>query len=389
MSGEGDCVRRARAVAPLIAAAAPRIEAERALPPDVLAALHEARLFRMLLPRSIGGDEVMPADFFAAMEILGAADASAAWCVGQGAGCGMSAAYLAPEAARAVFGAADAVLAWGPLGRDARAVIVDGGFRVSGTWHFASGSRHASWLGAHCIVYTADGQPQRDGEGKPIERTMLFPKARATVTDNWQVMGLKGTGSDSYSVTDLFVPSAYAFARDTAADRRETGALYGFTSFSLYGVAFAGVALGIARTTLDAFIALARDKVSSNAKNPLRENAVIQSQVAMAEAKLLSARGFLVETLHENGRAAVEQGGFTLDQRIRLRLAATWASLQAREVVDAAYHAAGATAIFESNPFERRFRDIHTVSQQVQAHVAHVKIVGQCLLGFDPKSRVV
>lgn len=382
-------MRRARAVAPLIAAAAPRIEAERALPPDVLAALHEARLFRMLLPRSIGGDEVMPADFFAAIESLAAADASAAWCVGQGAGCGMSAAYLAPEAARAVFGGADAVLAWGPLGRDARAVIVDGGFRVSGTWHFASGSRHANWLGAHCIVYSADGQPQRDDEGKPIERTMLFPKARATVTDNWQVMGLKGTGSDSYSVTDLFVPSAYAFSRDTAADRRETGALYCFTSFSLYGVAFAGVALGIARATLDAFIMLARDKVSSNAKTSLRENAVIQAQVAMAEAKLLSARGFLVETLHENGRAAVEQGGFTLDQRIRLRLAATWASLQAREVVDAAYHAAGATAIFESNPFERRFRDIHTVSQQVQAHVANFEIVGQCLLGLDPKSRVV
>ena len=121
----------------------------------------------------------------------------------------------------------------------------------------------------------------------------------------------------------------------------------------------------------------------------MRDNAVIQSQVAMAEAKLLSARSFLVETLHENGRAAVEQGGFTLDQRIRLRLAATWASLQAREVVDAAYHAAGTTAIFESNPFERRFRDIHTVSQQVQAHVANFEIVGQCLLGFDPKSRVV
>lgn len=384
-----DCVARARAVAPRVAAAAEQIERERALPQSLLAALHEARLFRMLLPRSCGGDEVEPVRFVAAVETIAKADASTAWCVAQASGCAMSAAYLDPAVARHIFGPADAVLAWGPAGPGPRAVAVAGGWRLSGTWSFASGSRHAQWLGGHCTLCAADGTPRLGEDGRPVERTLLFPRAQASITDVWQVMGLKGTGSDTYAVADLFVPAGYAFTRESAEDRRETGPLYRFTTFQIYAIAFAAVALGIARATLDAFLALARTKVSLTATKVLRENGMIQSQAALAEARLQSARSYLVTSLDALWDAVAANGALTLDERIRLRLAATWATFQAREVVDAAYHAAGATAIFASNPFERRFRDMHTVSQQVQANMANFEIAGQALLGLAPASRVV
>jgi alkylation response protein AidB-like acyl-CoA dehydrogenase len=385
---EAECVARARDLMPIVERAAPRIETNREIPQDVLAALHAARLFRMLIPRSCDGDEVTPADFFATVEAIAMADGSAAWCLSQGAVVSMAAAYLKPEVAREIFGASNAVVASGPSGTGAKAVTVDGGYRVTGGWKFASGSRHSTWFGGHCIVCEADGTPRIGPDGKAVERTMLFPKASATVADVWQVVGLKGTGSDDYSVRDVFVPTDYAFTRESAADRREHGPLYRFSIFNMFGIGFAGVALGIARVSLDTFITLAREKTPFGSGRLLRDSAVIQSQIGLAETKLRSARAFLLGTVQELWDAASNGASFTLDQRLMLRAASCYAINAAREVVDAVYHAAGATAIFEGNPFERRFRDINTVTQQGQAHLSNFEVVGQSLLGLQPSARL-
>lgn len=384
--GAGDFIARARRLAPRIEAAAPRIEAARELTQDVVAALHDAELYRLLLPRSCGGAELDPAVFAQVIEEIARADASTAWCIGQAAGCAMSAAYLKPEIARAIFGDRNAVVAWGPQYRPGRAVAVEGGVRVSGNWSFASGSRHATTLGAYCRIYEPDGTLRLDAKGNPVERTFFLPKAQATMKDVWQVVGLCGTGSDSYTIEDVFVAGDYSMDRRNTAERRETGPLYCFTSVSLHGVAFAAVALGIARGMLDAFIRLASEKTPAASKNLLRENAVIQSQVALAEARLRSSRRFLLHVLEENCREAAKTGTLSLDQRITQRMAASFASHEAREVTELAYYHAGATAIFESNPFERRIRDAHAVSQQVQAHFALFEVVGQHLLGLPPSA---
>jgi indole-3-acetate monooxygenase len=255
-----DPVQRARQLRPLIEEAARAIERDCALPPELLAALHDAGLFRLLLPRSCGGEEVEPRVFVAAVEEVAKADASTAWCISQGSGCSMTAAYTEPTVAREIFGGREAVLAWGPGGPHGKAIPVENGYLVSGTWSYASGIRHAQWLGGHSQLVNAQGRPCLGPDGKPVERTMLFPKSKATVHDVWQVMGLKGTGSDSYTVTDLFVPARYTFTREAPADRREAGPLYRCTSYQLYGSGFAGVALGIARATLDAFIHMAGAK---------------------------------------------------------------------------------------------------------------------------------
>jgi alkylation response protein AidB-like acyl-CoA dehydrogenase len=375
---------RARALAPQIAGLADRIEAERRLPDELLDALFDAGLYRLLLPRAFAGGEIDPVSFVEIIETVAKADASTAWCLCQASGCSMVAAFVPPEVARTVFGRdRRAVLAWGP--GHGRAVAADGGYRVSGKWSFASGGRHASWLGGICTIVEADGTPRREADGSPAIRTMLFPAAAATMTDIWQVIGLRGTASDAFAVDALFVPADYAVPRDDQASRRESGPLYCFPTSSLYAMGFAGVALGIARATLDAFLALARDKTPRGFKSTLRENAVIQSEVARAEARLGAARYFLLFSLQEIWRDVTASDSLTIAQRMRIRLAATYAIDQATSVVDSAYHAAGATAIFQSNDFERRFRDIHTVAQQVQGRSSHFETVGQFMLGLEPE----
>ena len=243
----GDCVAGARALAPLIAANAPRIERERAITPEVIAALHEARLFRMLMPRSCGGLEVDPLTYVQALEEIAKADGSTAWCIGQASGRSVSAAYVAPEVAREIFGDARAVMASGPSGTNTKAVVVPGGYRATGSWSFASGIKHAGWLACHCALFEPDGTPRLEPDGKPAERTLLFPKSSARVTDIWRVVGLKGTGSDNYTIEDLFVPDAYSYTRESPDDRRETGPLYRLTIYHLYGMGFAAIALAGAR----------------------------------------------------------------------------------------------------------------------------------------------
>jgi indole-3-acetate monooxygenase len=374
-------LQRARDFAPELAAAAPEIERQRELPEPIVNAMVERGFFRMLLPRSLGGAELLPAPYVEVVEEFAKGDASAAWCLNQGAGCSMTAAYLDPETAREIFGELCGILAWGP--GPGKAQKVEGGYRVTATWSFASGSHHATWLGCHVPIYDETGTPLLHPDGSPVIRTALFPKSKAEMTDIWHVIGLRGTGSDKYSVSDLFVPESFVVARDADATRREQGLLYRFSSLQLYAAGFAGVALGIGRSTLDAFVELAREKVPFRGPRTLRDDNVVQSQVAQAEAQLRSARALLYHSLHEITEEVAQSGGLTLDHRMTIRLASTFAIHQSMNVVDMAYHAAGSTAIFEENPFERRFRDIHTVSQQLQGRQEHFETVGQYFLGLQ------
>ena len=377
-----DYIQRARELGPELDAAAEEIERRRELPEPIVEALIERGLFRLLLPRSLGGAELPPAVYVQVIEEVAKHDASTAWCLGQGTGCTMTAAFLDPEVAQEIFGPKRGIVAWGPPG-PAEARAVPGGYRLTGAWSFASGSHHATWLGAHVAILAEDGTPRLRPDGGSIIRTLLFPKASARFTDIWHVIGLRGTGSDSYMVTDLFVPEKYTVLRTAEPRPRQSGLLYSFSSSNMYSSGFAGVALGIARSTLEAFVELARDKIPRGAKRTLRDNNVIQSQVARSEARLSAARAFLLGSLEEIWRDVAQSGRLTLDHNTTIRLASTWAIHQAREIVDTAYHAAGATAIFESNPFERRFRDVHTVVQQYQGRQAHFETVGQVLLGLQ------
>jgi alkylation response protein AidB-like acyl-CoA dehydrogenase len=285
---------RARELVPMLAAEGDAIEAGREVTQPIVDALVERGIFRMLLPRSLGGAALDPLTYTQVLYTLAQGDGSTAWCLGQNSGCSMIAPYLPEETAREVFGPARGVLAWGPeLPGAGQCVGVDGGYRVTGRWGFATGSRHASWLGAHVPVFEENGKPRLGANGRQVVRTIVLPKSEARIIDNWQVLGLRGTGSDSYALDNHFVPQARTAGRDNPEERREKGPLYQFTSGMIYAMSFAHVSLGIARGAFNAFIELARDKVARGAKGTLRENNVVQSQVAQCEARLNSARAYL------------------------------------------------------------------------------------------------
>jgi alkylation response protein AidB-like acyl-CoA dehydrogenase len=224
-----------------------------------------------------------------------------------------------------------------------------------------------------------------DGNGKPVQRCLLLPISSAEVTDVWQVIGLRGTGSNSFAITDLFVPEEFTFIRDSAADRREDNPLYHMPLTTFYGIAFAGVALGTARTLFQSFIRLAADKTPSHNTTVLRENPAVQREVARAEANLGSARSYLIDMINvvwESGKMPEE---WPLEDRARLRLACTNAVTQARDTAAFAYQSAGSSAIFENDNFERRFRDMNTVAQQAQGQPVNLEHAGMALLGIEMK----
>src|SRR6516164_11184785 len=194
-------LRRAQELGPELDAAAEEIEQRRELPEAIIEALVERGLFRLLLPRALGGAELRPAAYVPVIEEIARHDASTAWCLGQACGCTMTAALLEPEVAREIFGGPRGIVAWGPPDPAVRARPVPGGYRLSGTWSFASGSHHATWLGAHVAVAGADGTPELGRDGGAVIRTFLFPKSSAEFIDIWRVIGLRGTGSDSYVIT--------------------------------------------------------------------------------------------------------------------------------------------------------------------------------------------
>lgn len=382
LAGDPAVIARAEAVRPHVAAASNDVETTRRLPPALLDKLHEAQLFRLLMPRSSRGIETDPVTFFHVIETIAKADASTAWCLSQAGGCAMSAAYLDLPVAQAIFGDPRAVLAWGP-GPKVKAVECEGGYRVTGVWAFASGGRHATWLGAHCPIFAADGSPKFEDNGAPLERTMLVRTEDVEWTDIWNTVGLRGTASDQFALNDYFVRADHSMTREFDRECREIGPLYRMGAGTCYQVGFAGVACGIARSALDTFVETMRNKTPRGAKGVLRDNAVVQSNLAQAEVNLRSARGYVLQSMADIWKDLAGGATITVAQRINMRMASTNAIHKAREAVDFAYNAAGATAIFENHPLERRFRDMHTVTQQLQGQIRHFETVGAWMLGAE------
>jgi indole-3-acetate monooxygenase len=377
-----DPVGGARRLGPEVAAAADEIERSQVIPEPLLTHIHDARLARMLLPRSAGGDQVDPWTYLRAIEEISRHDGSVGWNLFVANSAALIAPFIPLDTARAIFSDSRAWVSWGPPNQY-KAQAVPGGYRVSGAWHFASGSRQATWMGAHCSVTEPDGSLRLNRFGRPTTRTLLFRKEHAEPIHDWNPIGMRGTASEGYRVTGLFVPEAYSGTREDPSLRRDTGPLYAFTMQGLYAVGVAAVALGVARGMLDAFIALAAEKTPRGLQR-LADSPVVQADVARREAQLGAARAWLVEILKDAWATADDIAPIGLDARVRVRLGCAHAITSAIEVADYVYKAAGTSAIFPGTPFERRFRDIHTLSQQIQSRESHFEAVGRVMFNGDP-----
>ncbi len=353
------------------------------LDPAVVEGLIEADLFRLLMPRRLGAGQVAPALYFDVIEQLARLDGSTAWCVNQASGVGMGCSHLPHAAAMQVWGNPRGIAAWGPPASKRISMrAAPGGYRVDYDGNFASGSTHASWLGGFIQVMEADGSPRLMADGKGELRAFVVPKAQAEMRIDWDVLGLRGTGSNSYSLRDVFVPADHTWVRD--ADSPDADPYYRLRAGQIWAGGFASIALGLAGAMLDAFIHLATNKVPRDESGVLRENQVVQHEVALSHAKLASARLYFRTTLAEFLAELQHRETPTLDMRIAYRLAATHAIHSAREVGEMIYDAAGASAIFASGAFARRFRDLRTVTQQLNGRKAHYANTGRHLLGLKP-----
>lgn len=379
-----DPIARALQLRPAIEAASDEVERTKRIPETLLAELHASRLFRLLLPRSAGGDEIEPWIYLRAVEQVAQADASIAWNMFVANSSALIAAFLEPEPAGAIFADARTVVAWGPPNA-CQAKAVPGGYRVSGRWSFASGCRAANWMGAHCQVVEPDGSLRPNHLGRPAIRTLLFPAGQAVLEDTWNTIGLRGTASDSYSVSDVFVSEAFSTTREDPTQRREPGRLFAFPMQGIYAVGVSAVALGTARAMLEAFRDLAGSKTPRGLKR-LADSPMVQAEFARNEGKLGAAHAYLSETLQQIWDRVEGMEVITIPDRARVRLACAHAIQAATEVADYAYKAAGTDSIVPGSPFERRFRDIHTVVQQIQGRAAHFEAVGQILFGMIPET---
>ena len=361
-----------RAILSRIADAGESIERERQIPQDVIDAMVDQGLFRLLVPRSVGGLEIDYLDYLAITQAVATADGSTAWCFNQNNILGTMASLMPASLAEEIWSDSRSILCNGPPQHSAF-TEVDGGYSVSGRWNFSSGSRHATW--AVGLERVAD----------PNAVSVVMPKGEFTFIDTWQVNGLRGTGSFSFEAKDVFVPASRAFVE--AKTSREDGPLYLIPRSLFFGSGFGMVALGVARSALDAAIEIATRKKPQE-QTLLRDQPAIQRIIGQAEATWGAANAFLHEKAVKLWQKALDDHTLPLEHRMELRLASTHAIRQGAQVADMAYSVFGSSAIFESSPIQRKFQDAHAITQQIQGRIEHYDSAGQFYLGFEPSGRM-
>lgn len=374
-------VRAAESLAPLIYAERVATERNRALSSDLFDAIRNAGLFSLWLPKDYGGPEIPVRDFMLVIEILARADASIAWCAANASTYSAFSGYLSASTAREIWNDGQNVVAGAINSNRATAVLEPGGYRVTGTWSFASGISHSTWLLGGCRM--VDGEEQRvRPDGLPDVRLMFFPKSEAHVLDTWDVSGLRGTGSHDFRVESIFVPGDRTIDF-VAPVSMHPGRIYNLPLATVFNSALMGAPLGVARACIDALTGFADSKVPVGSSLVLRDTPTVQGLVGRAEAMLRSARAFLLESTQAFWTAG-ETGGPTLRDRALVRLAGSHAAATSVQVADMMFQAGGGTAIQESGRLARCWRDVHAMSHHAAIAPAQFEPAGRVMLGMEP-----
>jgi len=369
-----DALAATRALMPTISARADEIEAARRLPADLLEQLVGTGAFRLLLPPSHGGVGADLAGAMAVYEALSTADTSTGWTVMIGAASWHDLAGLPRATFDEIYADGPDVIMAGAINPTGAIEAVDGGYRVTGRWGFASGCEHAHWIFGDCVEGVVDGVPQL--------RMALFAPDEVVIEDTWHVFGLSGTGSHHFRVDDVAVPSDRTFPTlndqpciDATSVRVPTPAMV--------SCLVACVAVGTAQGALDDIVDLATHKVPILDHAPLAANPTFQLALANADAELRAARSLLYDTAAWLWATALSGDEPTLAERARVRAAATWATARAAGVADVAYHSAGGSSLYRDSPLQRRLRDVHAVTQHFVVRPDTMTTAGAILAGND------
>ena len=342
------------------------IDDDRRLPGELVALLGESGLLRAGAPVEVRGLELPPGVALRCAEEVARGNASAGWCVSIAITSSLLVAYLPASSRDALFGDGRGVAAgvWAPRGTGR---TVDGGVVVSGRWPFCSGITHADMMFAGCLV---------DDQGVPS--VVALRKEDLHVLDTWHTLGLRGTGSHDTVADEVFVPADRVFSLfgGPLLDRP----LYRFPVFGFFALSIAAAALGNARAAIDDLIELACAKKGLGSTRTLAERPATQAAVATAESALSAARALYYEAIEAGWQASQDGEVVSVVTRNRLRLAATHAVRTSADVVREMYDLAGGSAIYDSAPLQRRFRDAYTATAHFQVNEASRELPGRILL---------
>jgi alkylation response protein AidB-like acyl-CoA dehydrogenase len=381
----------ARDLAPTIAARAADTEAQRRLPADLATQIADAGLFRMAVPRRLGGAEAPPADILTALEIIAKADAATGWCTMIAGTTALAAAWLPDRHAEAIFADPRSITGgvFAPLGK---AIVAGDDLIVSGRWAWASGSANCQWLVGGAVILD---RPSEEGgvmrtlpNGAPDHRMMFMPANEVELIDTWDTMGMRGTGSGDMAATNVRIPADRSVSFITDAPR-DPGPLYAFPPFGLLALGIAAVASGNALAALADLRDLAGAKKAAGSSRRLAERATVQADYARAEASLMAARALAEVTVAAAWGEAGAGASLSIDTRARLRLAATHLTRTAAEVTRTAYDLAGGTAVHASHPLQRRLRDAQVATQHMMIAPATYELAGRVLLGVPTDDSVI
>jgi alkylation response protein AidB-like acyl-CoA dehydrogenase len=374
-SGVSEYLAAVHRLAPLIREQRSSFDRERRIPEAVFAALADAGLFRLYLPKTLGGPELSPFDFMRIVEAASALDGSVGWLVGNGGGMSRIGGYLPESVARDWFADPRAfiVSATGAIGRAERA---NGGYRVSGRWPFGSGAHHATRFMGLASAKTSEGE-----NGPPM--CCYFNRSDVQVHDTWFVSGLRATGSCDFEVQSVFVPIEHTHP---LVDFKPTqaGPLYRLPGLSAFAWTVSVVPLGIAQGAIDSFVGLAGKKMRLGSSVPLRDHEPIQSMIGRSETAVRAARAFLVDAMEELMAATDIGGDRLLQARAFFRAACANAAESAVRVVDWIAADAGTAAIFETGTLERSVRDVHAATKHVAMSPNSYVVAGRLSLGLEP-----
>jgi alkylation response protein AidB-like acyl-CoA dehydrogenase len=378
-------IAAAEAMAPLASARRRELAASRDLPAPLAAALDREGFTRLWLPRAFGGAELRPADYIRVIETVARLDGAVGWCAAVASTNARLAGALAPEVAAAMFGAGQGCLVGAGNPAGSATELPGGDWLVSGRWSYGSFIRHSAWTLGMCVARTAEGEPRRDEQGRPLLLAAIAPTPEVRIHDTWRADGLRATGSHDFEMEALRVPGERMIVMrgfDPAAPiRRPLDALPFITAFA---IGLAPVALGIARAAIDALAELGGRKTPLGAGAPLRELPGAQADVARAEAELRSARAFLLETAGEIWEAAVEGRAREVKIRALARLACWNAMRASRQAARLMHDAAGGSAFDDNLPFAACLRDVEAAGQHLAFAQRHLETFGRVFLGLEP-----
>lgn len=373
-------VDKAREAAPALRPHAAANEAAGCLTSPTLDTLRESGFFTMLAARPFGGAEVSPVEALEVYETLCEADAAAGWVVmASNVAIGSASGYLPAEGARKVFGGGIPIIAGngGPFGR----ADVDGkGFRLSGRWSYGSGVLHSQWIHSGGRVFE-NGKPRVNPvTGQPEVRTFIVPTEQAKMLGNWDVVGLRGTGSIDYEFNDVFVPEEFTHFPD-ANVAQQGGNLFRLGIVGMSPLGHTGAALGIARRALTELAALAESPDGRPSRLAVQGgDEQFQENYGLAEGQLRAARALCYEVWRDISDTLGAGNPVQTRQYTLARLALIHATNTAADVCVFAHKAAGGISI-RNTALQRCFRDMFTASQHRIVSNSFAKDCAQDLLG--------